>query len=244
MAQERHLSRAPITEALIELKIRPSSHQDLSGLRSFHERVHDYYPHVKDQTEYQFHFRAGASHEQRTLATPVGYRISSDDGKRVIQVTSRGFTFSWLKPYETWEALHDEAHRLWIIYEELVQPELVTRVATRYINQIDLPMRPGDFEEYFTVSPQIPSSLPQSIYGFFSRIIISDEQKELYSTVIQSCDPVGVQNLISVILDIDAYKAYEFSQSSDAWSTLDRLRRFKNRIFFESLTETAVRMYE
>jgi uncharacterized protein (TIGR04255 family) len=206
--------------------------------------VRDHYPHIKEQTEYQFHFRAGTSHEQRTVATPVGYRISSEDEKRVIQATSNGFTFSWLKPYETWEALHDEAQRLWTIYEELVQPELITRVATRYINQIDLPRQQGNFDDYFTVSPQIPSSLPQSIYGFFSRIIISDEQKELYSTVIQSFEPAGMPNIISVILDIDAYKAYEFAQSSDAWSTLNRLRRFKNRIFFESLTETTVRMHE
>jgi len=49
----------------------------------------------------------------------------------------------------------------------------------------------------------------------------------------------------TMILDIDVYKQAGFSiGGKEAWEFLEELRHFKNRIFFESITEQALRLCE
>ncbi len=71
-----------------------------------------------------------------------------------------------LLPYETWEKLVEEAHRLWTVYVECVHPEAVNRVATRFINNLQLPkacLTSSSKEEYLTTPPQVPAALPQHV---------------------------------------------------------------------------------
>jgi uncharacterized protein (TIGR04255 family) len=50
---------------------------------------------------------------------------------------------------------------------------------------------------------------------------------------------------LAIMLDIDAYSNGPFSADRESIKpVLERLRDFKNRIFFESLTETTLRLYE
>ena len=52
-------------------------------------------------------------------------------------------------------------------------------------------------------------------------------------------------NVVNVILDIETRVRNRFSSGSpEIWSKLDHLRNFKNLIFFRSLTDKALRLFE
>jgi uncharacterized protein (TIGR04255 family) len=45
-------------------------------------------------------------------------------------------------------------------------------------------------------------------------------------------------------LDIDVFKQRDVIGEEDAWQTLEALRDFKNKIFFESITEKAKELFK
>ena len=45
-----------------------------------------------------------------------------------------------------------------------------------------------------------------------------------------------------MVLDIDVFKEKAFD-GQEAWDVLDRLRDFKNQIFFDSITEKTAKLY-
>jgi uncharacterized protein (TIGR04255 family) len=100
----------------------------------------------------------------------------------------------------------------------------------------------GDFGEYLTAAPRIPLELPQHVTRFLSRVSIV--RADAVSAVITQAFEgiVGPKN-VTVLLDIDTFKQEDFSEE-DIWVVLEELHDFKNEIFFSSLTEEAVRLFE
>lgn len=247
MAQARaFLANAPIREAIIDFHVRERGGFDLQELDAIRTRLEPEYvkkgPIVELQTNLSVSEKGGGVAETRSRE--LGIRLHSRDEKYVAQVSREGFTFSRLAPYETWEKLVAEAKRLWAVYVEFANPEVVTRVATRFINDLQLPMRPGEhFEEYLATPPQVPTALPQHVLQFLQRIVIHDVNTGLHAIVTQLLH--GAWNdRIPLILDIDVFCQLDLPPASeDAWSCLGKMREFKNRVFFESLTEKAVELY-
>ncbi len=245
MAIHRHLSRAPITEALIDLRVKLSPEmQDVAHLERIHEQIKEQFPERKSQYEQIFEFHAGPSPTEKSVRNHVGYRLTSGDGKRVIQATVKGFTFSRLKPYETWENLRAEAYEIWKLYEETVRPEAITRVATRFINQIEISMPMRDFSDYLTAAPIVPEKLPQGLASYYTRLVLLDPATGAVAIVTQAFEPGANPQVVPVILDIVVYKEKSFENQVDAWDTIDKLRPFKNLIFFESITDKTAELYQ
>jgi uncharacterized protein (TIGR04255 family) len=245
MAEQRHLRNAPITEAIIDLRVKLAPQmQNLQLLSSLHEQIHERFPQKKEIQQVEYQFQAGPPPTQSATSTHIGYRYDSANGRHVIQARLDGFTFSWLKPYDTWESLRDETYEMWKSYRDIMQPEAIIRVATRYINQIDIPGPSIDFDDYLTVAPVIPKALPQVFIGFFSRIVVPDKTNELMAIITQACQPGPSPNLLPVILDIEVIKEKLFENHDLAWSTIDTLRSFKNLIFFDSITEKTAQLFE
>jgi uncharacterized protein (TIGR04255 family) len=74
-----------------------------------------------------------------------------------------GFAMSRLAPYENWNAVRDEARRLWDIYRSIAKPSKLIRLAVRYINRIDMPLPLGDFKDYLRTVPDVSPDLPQGL---------------------------------------------------------------------------------
>lgn len=183
----------------------------------------------------------------RSQSHELGVRLHSPDEKFVLQVRTNGFTLSRLEPYETWENLVAEARRLWTIYNGGLEPEAIIRVATRFINQLKLPMKPGErFQEYLTKPPDVPEELPQGVLGFMQRMVILHPELDARTNLIQLLqEGVTPADHVPIILDIDVYKMVNLPpETEDAWNLLGELRIFKNAVFFASLTEKAVELFE
>lgn len=175
----------------------------------------------------------------------IGVRLHSADEKYVAQLTIEGFTLSRLAPYESWEALIKEAKRIWQIYRTCVKATRIQRTATRYINNLRLPIPLGDrFEKFLTGLPVMPPDYPQSISSFLQRFVVNDEASGSTAILTQALDQVTTAGPLPVILDIDVFRDTKFSADSrDVWDYLTDLRKLKNRFFFGALTEAAMELY-
>ncbi|MEK6804229.1 MAG: TIGR04255 family protein [Nitrospirota bacterium] len=243
MAKQQHLSRAPITEALIDIRVTlPAKAREINHLAGLDESFRSQYPDKKTIQRFQYKVELGASHSEETSSKPLGFRYTSADSSQVIQATSSGLTFSRLPPYQDWSKLRQEGNRVWKIYSDHVRPETITRVAVRYINKLTLPGPHIDFDQYLNYVPIVPKALPQVLGGFFSRIVVPDEKAQCVAIITQHFQPSPSE--IAVLLDIDVFREKVFAGDEEAWATLDHLRDFKNLIFFDSITEKTVKVYE
>lgn len=245
----KHLARAPISEALIDFRVKPGSAVDLKALQRIPELLKSTYEQKSPIFEWQTSLSVSPTDgpHAKSAARELGVRLQSIGGRYVLQVRSNGFTLSRLEPYENWDTLLAETRLLWTVYVSSVQIESVARVATRFINNLQLPMQPGEeFGRYLTKPPEVPYELPQGVLSFMQHIVLREPEQELYANVIQLLQEghVAVDH-IPVMLDIDAYKPVVLPpDSDDLWTLLAQLREFKNAIFFASLTETAVGLFE
>ncbi len=247
MPQPRHLQSAPITEAIIDLRVkaRPGfSAQEFSSLKP---TLADSFPKVEERRggKVTFNFSpVGAEPPALEDLGPQGYFFKSSDEKLVAQFRIDGFTLNRLKPYTSWEQLRPVAVGLWQQYCSVAFPEAVTRIALRYINHVPLPSDFSDFACYLRAAPPVPPELPQQVSAFFSRITIHDRERFLVAHIAQVLDR-DPANRIRLILDIDAFKEVDISPKDlDLEAGLAQLHEFKNMIFFNHLTEEMLRHFE
>ncbi|OGA37728.1 MAG: hypothetical protein A3G24_02805 [Betaproteobacteria bacterium RIFCSPLOWO2_12_FULL_62_13] len=241
MATPRHLNNAPIHEALIDLRVRLAPDFDHEILKNAHEMVKEDYPKSETRLRGQVEFALapdGTTTQKMAERGVHGYFFKTEDEKRLVQFRLDGFTYNWLRPYETWERFRDEARRLWEIYATLAKPLGITRVAVRYINRLSLPLPVNDFEEYLTAAPRVPDALPQGVGSFLTRVVINEPRKGFTGIIIQALEGIVDPGTITILLDIDASKETDFDADGvGAWRTVEELRNFKNDIFFRSVTD-------
>jgi uncharacterized protein (TIGR04255 family) len=108
-------------------------------------------------------------------------------------------------------------------------------------------MKPGEhFEEYLAKPPGVPSDLPQGVLAFVQQIVLPkpDIGARANVTLTLTEGPFPVDH-IPVVLDIDVYNSVDLPVDSDEiWNLLEKLRVFKNEIFFANLTEETADLYE
>lgn len=245
MAEIQHLEHAPIREALID--IRSAATTDFDELGSAYKKFSDSYPTAENIQRREIGWtiipeeKSGSIEQQNSN---IGYKYTSKDGKYIVQFRLDGFTFSRLDPYETWESMRDEARRLWEIYTDVAKPETITRIAVRYINALAIPFPINDFKEYLTAPPEVPEGLPQSVAGFLSRIALKEPTINADCIFTQALEDVK-QNTINVVLDIDAFMLSTFNANElYFWENIEQLRSFKNDVFFKSITDKTIGLFQ
>lgn len=240
------LKNAPITEAVIDMRVKLPADFQTAKLGSVSDFLQTEYPSKKEVKK----FEGRIDFVQEAQITPMskevaGYQYNSKDGKQVIQAMKEGFTFSRLKPYISWEQLRDEARRLWKVYKEVTSPELITRVALRYINNLNIPMTAKHFKfsDYLAVPPTVPKNIPHEIESFFMRIVVPEPALNAKAIITQALEPVRKPKFLPLILDIDVFRFNQDGIEEDIWDILESLRVFKNKIFFNSISKKLEAIY-
>lgn len=248
MAKQRHLNKAPITEAVIDYRVVPSPNVAIGALREALNELKGRFPLVDERVGYEY--KAEFSKEGRNISQSSrdkgieGFNARSGDGQKVAQFRLDGFTFNKLKPYTSWEEVFSEASALWELYKRAASPELVTRIAVRYLNHLALP-RDVPPSTHITAPLPLPDALQRlfPLAHYLTRVVVTDAERGLFANIIQSLDQI-TEDKVVIILDIDAYKTFSVSASDqELKDTFANLREFKNRIFFENLTEKALEEY-
>ncbi len=247
MLPVRHLSKAPITEALVDIRIAGARPED-QALETLAASLKNIYPHVEPRKQFQATFRSQGGRMVTNAKDKglQGFFLHSQDRTKVVQIRVDGFTFNKLKPYTTAEELIDEALGVWEQYREAVSPPVVARVALRYLNRLDLPFQPGDdFSRFLTSAPPVADTQGQSVREFLSRVVCNYEEAEALAVVTQRLAPEPKTRTTPVTLDIDVFREGQFGTSvSDLRPMLEILRTLKNRIFFSLVTPEAMELFE
>lgn len=248
MPEPRHLSRCPIVEALIDLRV--SVAEGITG---------DAFEAAVGAMEHRGYFRKGPIREQTVLLTTgtdalqhsatdqlIGTRFHSADERFVAQFTIQGFTVSRLRPYVDWQNLLQEAEALWSIYSRAAQPSAVARVATRYINELLLPGTPLlSLDEYLRAAPSLPPELASPPANFLQRYVVHDRETDAKAIITQARQRPDAVEGVPVLLDLDCFVERPFGpDGTSAFAVLAQLRALKNRLFFGLVTDLALRLYE
>lgn len=239
-----HLTSAPITEAIFDIRVKAHpgfQAVDFSELKTDLQRI---FPNVEERRGGQFTIRIKPGEPQPADVQDLGLQgffFKSEDEKLIAQFRVDGFTLNKLKPYSSWDELLPLAADLWNRFTSVAKPLAVTRCALRYINHIVINETQFDFDDYLTVAPQVPQALPQTINGFLSKITIVDDTKMMAAHVTQVFEPHPSIPNTPIIIDIDAFKNVDIGpDDANLWEIFTDLRTFKNRIFFNFLTDKTI----
>jgi len=234
------LSKAPINEALLDIRVALPGSIGLDDIATFHDAVRDRFPNKKNRVSFQGGFQV---EDGKPAAIPIsggtdGYLFESPTEQKVVQARLDGFTFNKLKPYEDWKKFSSEARDLWTAYVRIAHPERITRIALRYINRIEIPLPIRDFKEYIRTTPEVARDLPQGLAHFFMRLVIPYNEISATVVVTETMEDVTDRGMLALILDIDASKEVNYAPDAEqAWRDFRKLRRLKNEVFFMSITD-------
>lgn len=240
---------APITEALLDIRVQLPENVDLKKLETFYDSVKDRFPQKQERISIQAGFQF--SPEGTTTLPPSskqdGYLFRSTIENKVVQARLDGFTFNKLKPYEKWELFRNEASNLWDLYFNIANPIKVIRIALRYINRIEIPLPIKDFKEYILTTPEIAPKLPQGLAHFFMQLVIPNHEIGATATISQTMEnpPPAVFHKLPYIFDIDVWKeTLHEGNKQEMWDEFEKLHIFKNEIFFNSITKKTEELFK
>ncbi len=246
MDQRRIYSRAPITEAIIDLRIAARPEIELEVLRQLSVETQDQFPRIDPIFEAtgKMQVRPGVSATASAHQNQTGFRAISTDARNVCQRQLTGFTVSRLAPYESWEPFRDLARELWVEYRTAVGCDAVTRIAVRYVNRVDIPESPVELKQYFRTSPEISSDLPQFMEGFFMQIRLPQIDIESTAILNQTIVPSLQSDCTSVVLDIDLFRDQALpGDERGLWECFEVLHNRKNEIFEACITDAARELF-
>ncbi len=238
-----HYSRAPITEAIIDLRVTLPEGFSVDNLADIHDHIIDRFPTKEPVHAGSVMFQAGPSIKIDASREHHGFLFRSEDGLRIFQATLNGFTFNRLAPYNTWEEFSSEARNLWEIYKKICKPSSVTRAAIRFINRLDLPGPQLDFKDYLQTVPEVAPDLPQGLSTYFMQLQIPLEDLNSMLIINEAFTPPTSPELVSVILDFDLFREHIWQSDDEGiWRFLEELRHRKNVAFEASITDRTRRL--
>ena len=239
---------APITEALIDIRVELPSEVDIKKLEFFHEHVKERFPEKKERRSVEVKIPILPENASSTLhisGGPDGYLFRSPNENKIVQARLDGFTFNKLKPYEDWKTFSSEAHIFWDMYSKQFNPKKITRIALRYINKIEVPLPIKDFKEYILTVPEIAPNIPQALSNFFMQLVIPNSEIGATAVINQTMEPITPNRGVPLIFDIDVFKeAIYVDNKEEIWDDFEKLRKFKNDIFFKSITKKTEELFK
>ncbi|HTY66720.1 MAG TPA: TIGR04255 family protein [Alphaproteobacteria bacterium] len=176
-----------------------------------------------------------------------GYKLSTPDQTDIVLVDRQGFTTAKLAPYDGWPKFCAKAAANFDRYKAAVGRQQITRIATRYINRLDIPFSADgrvDPSNYMTVGPGLPSGLPTP-GGYNVLVNFAWPEPRVRVNLITASVPPAIIGHGSFALDIDVYLDAGVPQKdADLWAYMDRLRDVKNAIFERCITDAARAIFD
>lgn len=237
-----HLSKAPIIEAVLEIRLVSSVKWDVTSLQNeLKQRLPDF-PKVETlrKAKVQIAPLGKLGNSAFEDIGCVGLKLHSNDNLHIVQFNKDAFVFSRLKPYANWEQFSQEALRLWAIYCELLKPSEVRRIGLRFINRISIKQPTLELSDYYKYPPASIEELNWPLTGYMHHDVIQVPETAYSVNVIKT-----VQNVpgdIGLLLDIDVFMQSHFAYNElRIIEFIEDMRWVKNKIFFGSLTEKLIK---
>ncbi|MET0398840.1 MAG: TIGR04255 family protein [Longimicrobiaceae bacterium] len=237
---------APIEEAIIAVRV--FRLDDLtSSAEHFHRAVIDLLPEREEITDTPIPQFSPERAPRVTAARggPTGVRFSSPDRLQAAAITRTGFSFHRLRPYVRWEQFEEGLWPAWRAFVSYFGPESIEELRLRYLNRIVIPRTDFELADYFNTHPKLPPSLDTGMRGFLTRLSLFDLDIPAEATItLHSVEEEAQTGLYPVIFDIDVATMLPFRPTDAALMERVRsLRNYKDRLFFDSITEATRELF-
>lgn len=185
------------------------------------------------------------SASQETVAYWDGFRLVSEDRRKIARFARNGFAFSQIAPYGNWERFASEAKRLWGIFVAHANPVQVERLGVRFINRVSrVSIESLDRVLRFPPPNLDRPSLP--LEEFLNRSLYKVPGHPFRVNVTQTTQPVlsSDENAPALIVDIDVFMTATIEpMSSSLDDRLEEMRWLKNKVFFSVFSDEAINRF-
>lgn len=238
-----HLNQAPITEAILDIRVEAGMADALTATEEFAQGVKGEFPVQRPIEAMATRMAPGKPAKAESQTTAVGRICWNTEETRAVQARTDGFSLNHVKHYGSWKDLRGHAKEMWPRYVALVKPTSVVRIALRYINKLDFP--PGDdIAGHLRTKPLLGPNLPGAVAVNFMRVDVPFDNGRRAFITEATLPATPEMTSQSLILDIDAFVLRQMAPGDPAlWDELESLREIKNRCFFESLRKKTWRAY-
>lgn len=236
------LSRAPIAEAVLEIRTRATGEWAEERISTAIRGHLPDYPAQAGQNAFQGSFAIQSGKEPRHALEDLGWcgvAAKSEDGRQIAFFERDRFLFSRLAPYTHWEDFHAEALRLWDVHHTFACPEELQRIGLRFVNQLPLPSAEVAIENYLRVAPKDPEGLPLPFAGFLHRDDLAVPGYDYGVSITRAIQTVqGPEAANSVlIIDVDVFTTMPVPfADANLGKCLPEMRWLKNRAFFGTIS--------
>jgi uncharacterized protein (TIGR04255 family) len=235
-------SRAPLQEAIIDLRLTPRPDLDLRALEAFVGSESSGYPESREIVQVTQSFSSDGSAEETRKET-IGYLSPSADGGRTLQAQLRGFTVSCRPPYPGWTSFSAEAFRLIECFLSETRPASVDQIAVRYVNRFDLPTTENDIGRFLQMGPRLPEGLvaPQ----FLMQTQLAETALQAILLLSAATTPPIRPGTTSVLLDIGlARQASALPKAVHLHADLNAFHDRIEEVFHLCMTDEARKLIE
>jgi uncharacterized protein (TIGR04255 family) len=214
------------------------------------DRFRDAYPDRRNRIAWVGRFDLGNDTQPPSVPERRhdGFLFTSPDRIRVVQVRVDGFAMHWMRPYDTWESLRDEARRRWDDVCATLRPVRIHRIAVRYVNRIDLPMPVSEIRDWVLTEPELAPAIGRPMNHFFMQMNVPFVGRDATCTITETVDydPARVPSQhAGFIFDIDVSRVHDYPVATpEVWKALEDLRAIKNEVFFKSITPRTKRLFQ
>ena len=240
-----HLSKAPIVEAALDIRVVPSVPWDETTLQSeLKQRLPDF-PKVETLREARVQIVPPGQPGKPAFKDVgcVGLKLHSTDNLHIVQFNKGAFVFSRLRPYADWGKFSQEALRLWAIYCGLLKPTEVRRIGLRFINRIVIKRDTVELADYYKYPPEPLKDLNWPLAGYLNHDVMRVPETPYSVNLIKTVQ--NVPGEIGLILDIDVFMPSQFKYDElRIIERLEEMRWVKNKMFFGSITEKALEEFK
>jgi uncharacterized protein (TIGR04255 family) len=224
--------KAPVVEAVIEVRYSVAiSKDDLTGIS---RRLRHSFPRSEDEVQVGVAFSPGGVNINQS---PLGYKLTSSDGLRIVLLRPNGITNSILAPYNGWEQLLSQARTVLAEAKRIIGRREIQRLGVRYINRLDIPSIDFNMRDWVNVDVVLPLNFDGALSEFGARFVVPSSEGLSVILALQTV-PSPLIDHSSLMLDIDVSRDAVIENSDDAlWPLLEAIRSRKNAIFESCITD-------
>lgn len=180
------------------------------------------------------------------LKATAAFQFISKTERQLVQVRRDGFSFNRLNPYSSLDDYLSEIERTFRVFLHVMSPIQIRRIGLRYINRILIPSNNGrvNLDEYLRIGPVMADADTLVMSGFLSQYSATETMTGHEVSVTMTGEP-NMSGPRAFIFDINA--RHSVVADPHVWenirATILSLRRLKNRVFLNSLTEKCLNLF-
>jgi uncharacterized protein (TIGR04255 family) len=244
LTMQPKLPKAPLVEAVCEIRMDPSVPWDLTIPGRLFDKLQPMFSERK-QT-------AGVEFTVKALETPeTGYRqieqlhFLSKDGKDVVQVREHSVAISRLAPYMGWENFKPVVMDVLSKLVAIASNSAIARMGLKYINRIAIPKAQLRLEDYFDIYPFLGAKLPQTHGPFLVGVVFPfDDQLNYLKAELTSAD-TDVPDSYHALFNLDYFtQGGEHLKFESLPEWLEVAHSRIEEAFYAAIKEPTLRLFE